>query len=135
MKKTTILIGLQVIFLVAFALQMAGCKKDDDGTPSNAVLVSGTWQLEELLVNGDVYTGDISNYSLTLVSDNTYSLTDVDGTQINGSWELTNDDTILMLDANEYIIVSLTAQNAELTGSERSEKTGSRELTYKLIKV
>ncbi len=133
--KKTILIGLQVIIIMAFVLQMAGCKKDDDGTPSNSVLVSGTWNLEELLVDGSVYTGDISNYSLTLVSDNSYSLTDVDGSQINGTWELTNDDTILMLDANEYVIVSLTAQNAELTGTERNDKTGSRQLTYKLIKV
>ena len=120
--------------ILVLLLAASGCKKDSD-SPSKTQLISVTWNLDQLIVNGSDYTGSLDLYSLTINSDNTYSLTDVDGSASNGTWLLSNNDSVLELGPDSYIIVTLTGTNLQLIGSARSEKTGNSSLEYFLSKA
>lgn len=120
--------------ILVLLLAASGCKKDSD-SPSKTQLISVTWNLDQLIVNGVEYTGSLDLFSLTINVDNTYSLTDLDGSASNGTWVLSNNDTVLELGPDSYVIVSLTGTNLQMTGTARSEKTGNSSLEYFLSKA
>src|SRR6187549_2059877 len=97
------------IILFALILTAAGtfsisCSEDIPDCPSRMCVVAGGWQLTEVYVDDDRYSGDLSQYRLilnmpspTTSTTSEFSRVQPSGETDAGSWSLENDETILRL--------------------------------------
>ncbi|MEM8967955.1 MAG: lipocalin family protein, partial [Bacteroidota bacterium] len=87
-----------IAFILAlFAL--AACKKEttDPAEPTPEELIIRTWQVQSVQVNGQAEeAADYSNFRFTFNANQTYRFLNPDEQQ--GSWELTANGTLLILD-------------------------------------
>ncbi|HEY3402534.1 MAG TPA: hypothetical protein VGK59_04045 [Ohtaekwangia sp.] len=114
-------------FLFAIVLLITGaasvsCSEDIPDCPSRMCIVAGGWKLTEVYVDDEFYTGDLSQYRLTLnmpspttATTSSFDRVQPSGSTDEGSWSLQNDETILRLvpDDNtdlteDWIIESMT---------------------------
>jgi hypothetical protein len=120
------------IFPFAIALLVAAssisCSENIPDCPSRMCIVAGGWQLKEVLVDNETYTGDLSKYRLTLSmpasnSETTslFSRIQSSGSVDEGSWSLVNDESVLRLVPNDdqiltedWIIESMTPRKLVL---------------------
>lgn len=119
------LFALVLITTGAFTLS---CSSDIPDCPSRMCIVAGGWVLIEVYIDGEPYTGDISQYSLlldmptpTTSTTASFNRTQPSGEQDNGVWSLQNNETILRLVPNDnqliaedWIIESMTPRNMVL---------------------
>jgi len=100
----------------------SACSEDIPDCPSRMCIVAGGWQLTEVRVDDESYTGDLSQYRLVLnmpspatATTSTFSRTQPSGDSDEGTWSLENDESILRLIPNDdplltedWIIESMT---------------------------
>ena len=104
------------------------CSEDIPDCPSRMCIVAGGWQLVEVIVDNEVYTGDLSQYRLTLntpspttATTSDFNRVSVSGLSDEGTWSLENSETILRLipDNNtalteDWVIESMTPREMKL---------------------
>jgi hypothetical protein len=140
---------------IVIVLLGSSCKKNNPApAPSQkAALLVKTWKVNKVtdagqnrviyqnpLPAGSSVSEDYSRYQFSF-SSKTYSHVDKTGTSSSGSWELSADETKLILDkgvAGKETVLTI----GELSGSslkygftESSSKTGNRELSFELTPV
>jgi hypothetical protein len=127
MKKFTHF--LQLIVLAGFAL-LAGCKKDDPQPETERIqelLVSGTWQIETVLVNETEQTAAFSGLTLSFTP-TSYSATN--GGLVwpsSGTWTFVDATAkkILRDDDVEITLIGVTATSLRLSFVNPSTTIGS----------
>lgn len=117
--------------LVLFAF-VAGCKKDDNNTPSadNKTLLTKTWIASKVSGNASglaitVYTkgattnlyDKFKNFSVSLKADGTYSSNDTEGTTTTGTWTLSSDGKTLTLTASTGSKIVYTVNSVSSTAA------------------
>jgi len=121
------------IFLFALVLVIAGtasvsCSEDIPDCPSRMCIVAGGWQLVDVKVDGQAYTGDLSQYRLTLntpdpttATTSDFNRVSVSGVGDDGTWSMENNETILRLVpendpllTEDWIIESMTPREMKL---------------------
>jgi hypothetical protein len=131
------------VIIAAILATGTSCNNDIPDCPSKLCTLAGGWRLVEVRVNGVKDTSlDISKYRLTLhmPSPNTALTSDFDrtnpsGRQDDGTWELTNNNTVLTLhpvqSAQEnYVIDHLTPRQMILITDLDDNKTGRDEYEF-----
>jgi hypothetical protein len=120
---------MRILFFVALAgATSISCSEEIPDCPSRMCIVAGGWQLTEVFVDDEAYTGDLSKYRLTLsmpasdaetISD--FSRVQPSGSTDEGSWSLVNDESVLRLVPNDdqlltedWIIESMTPRKLVL---------------------
>jgi len=99
---------LKYFSLIALLITLlVSCGDDDDDNPTNTDLVSKTWRVSRVLINGteDVST-DYSAYRFTFTSNGTFNFTDP--TSRSGSWAFNSTETTIVVDGETYTIITLT---------------------------
>jgi hypothetical protein len=147
MKKLFRYSVLTIMVLAVIAL--SGCEKNDtdNGTDKYALLTANIWNFDKLSTrstNSDIHL--LVDLTATLFTDATlkfnanghYTLT-IMGIAGNGTWELNNDETKLILDKgteNEatHNLAKLTSDILEYNESVVEEGIGNFELTYRWVK-
>jgi hypothetical protein len=121
------------ILLLAFVSAFTGmvfssCSEDIPDCPSRMCVIAGGWRLTEVYVDDELYTEDISQYSLQLVmpapttaTSAGFTRTQPSGITDNGMWSLENNESILRLIpdnnqilAEDWIIESMTPRKMVL---------------------
>ena len=131
--KTKFFNSITLTAIIFGVLTFSSCKDDtSDNEPNVDELFTTTWVLDKLLIDGTTYTGDITSYNLTLYADKSFTRTDIDGVTLTGTRQLISNNQILVLETEQYSIIKITSDIAELLGTTRNDKTGSADLTYTL---
>jgi hypothetical protein len=121
-------IVLFILVLITAGTFSISCSEDIPDCPSRMCIVAGGWQLTEVYVDDDLYTGDVSQYRLILntpapatATTSGFSRVQPSGETDAGSWSLENDETILRLIPNDndllaedWIIESMTPRTMVL---------------------
>lgn len=124
--------ALKGLFAIVY---LCSCNNNNNAEPSLVEILTNTWQLETLEVDGQIYHGDISLFHLTLNRNMTFYRIHIDGVESSGDWQLINNEQILLVNNEEYIIKSFNQQNIVLNATVKSEKTGNRDHTYHLVRT
>ena len=117
--------NFKVIFsmaLVASALFLASCGKDDDAKPSKTkteYLTQHAWKFSEVLgqniISAAILNGTHASDEFTFNADKTYTSVDFLGSG-EGTWELTESESKIVLDGDEtYTINKLDDSSLEIT--------------------
>ena len=134
------------LLLAAFLIGGASCGEDIPDCPNKLCVLAGGWRLVEVYVDGvrDTST-DLSKYKLTLftpepttdvISD--FDRTNPSGRQDQGTWELTNNDDVLVLvpfssPSETYIIKYFSPRELRLVTERDASKTGPEEVEFVLV--
>lgn len=106
------------IFLFAIVMMITGaasisCSEDIPDCPSRMCIVAGGWQLTEVYVDDELYTGDLSQYRLVLnmpspttATTSAFSRVQPSGETDAGSWSLQNDESILRLIPDDDVLLT-----------------------------
>jgi len=131
MKNLTLtLIGL---------IMLIGCKEEAT-TPDELTaeeMMARTWQVQSVQINGqDENAADFSTYRFTFRSDQTYRFLMPDERQ--GSWELTANATLLLLDPGtsqeeSVAVLELSESDLLLEFTEESVKLGPIQTRFSLV--
>jgi hypothetical protein len=120
---------LLLVLVSAFTgMVSSSCSEDIPDCPSRMCVVAGGWKLTEVYVDDELYTEDISQYSLQLVmpapttaTTAEFTRTQPSGTSDDGMWSLENNETVLRLVpdnnpalAEDWIIESMTPRKMVL---------------------
>ena len=109
--------------------------------PELQYFLNKEWKLEKVVVNGKEETDvDLSLYRLQLNENLTFNETSIKGNEVEGTWRLDNNATILTLeypDGREFgfIIVDLQIRNLVMRVIQSEEKIGSLDILYHMIPV
>jgi len=121
---TRILLFVTIAILSGVSIS---CSEDIPDCPSRMCIVAGGWQLVEVLVDNEVYTGNLSQYRLTLnmpdpttAATSDFSRISVSGVPDDGTWSLENDESVLRL---------IPAGNTDLTEDWVIESMTPRQMT------
>jgi hypothetical protein len=121
-----------LLILAVIAIGLAGCKKSDSKLIANkwtgVSLVYEDYNAAGVLQNS--YTESIGTLVFDYKSDKTFTLNDGSGTNVNGTWSIT-DKSLTMIANNSseiYTIKDLTTSklvliNTEISNGEKSNKT------------
>src|SRR5688572_14258105 len=104
------------------------CSEDIPDCPSRMCIVAGGWELVEVKVDGQPYTGDLSQYRLTLnmpdpttATTSDFNRVSVTGIDDDGTWSLENNESILRLVpendpllTEDWVIESMTPREMKL---------------------
>jgi len=105
-------------FLFSLVLLITGttsvsCSEDIPDCPSRMCVVAGGWMLTKVYVDNELYTGDLSQYRLTLnmpspttATASTFERIQPSGASDDGSWTLINDETVLRLLPNDEVLLA-----------------------------
>jgi hypothetical protein len=126
MKKLSLLLLLLAV--------LAGCKKK---TTSVADVISQTWKVASVTLNGAADPANYDKYRLTLNSNGNYTLVNENGQTSTGTWKLTDNDTAISFDegaanARKATIQTAASGNLDITYSEKNFKNGDVVRVFKL---
>ncbi len=112
-------------------------KKDDPAPISKKDQITRAWKVDGTRVNGQLYAGtEFTGWQFDFRKDNKYTLTT--GTQSGqGTWELTSNDSQLLLDKGTqgetiFTILQLEASRLELEITQTTAKNGEVEIVLQL---
>ncbi len=122
--------------LILFVL--AACKEEptDPSEPTPEEMISRTWQVQSVQVNGqNEDAADYSNFRFTFDANQTYRFLNPDEQQ--GSWELTANGTLLILDQGteqeqQVAVFELSETELTLEFTEENEKLGITRTRFEL---
>lgn len=129
---------LSVMVLILIALQ--GCQINGE-IPQIQYFLNKTWKLQKVVVNGKQETGvDLSSYRLRLNEDLTFQETSITGVEVEGTWRLDNNASILILEYPDdsefgFIIVELQIRNLTMRVIQSEDKIGSLDILYYMTPV
>ena len=118
----------------------SGCEITGE-IPELVYFLNKEWKLEKVVVNGKEETDvDLSLYRLQLNRDLTFKESSITGVELEGTWRLDNNATILILqypDESEFgfIIVELQIRNLTMRVIQSEDKIGSLDILYYMIPV
>ena len=118
----------------------SGCEITGE-IPELDYFLNKEWKLEKVVVNGKEETDvDLSQYRLQLNKDLTFQETSIRGVEVEGTWRLDNNASILILEYPDdsefgFIIVELQIRNLTLRVIQSEEKIGSLDIVYYMIPV
>lgn len=140
MKK---LLKTSRIFLCTMVLAMValnGCEINGE-VPEIQYFLNKVWKLQKVIVNGNEDTSvDLSLYRLRLNEDLTFQETSIRGVEVEGTWRLDNNASILILEYPDdsefgFIIVELQIRNLTMRVIQSEDKIGSLDILYYMIPV
>lgn len=119
------------LFTFLFAALLIGsltsCGKDDDTQPTpQALLTAKVWQGNKIYIDDVDYSSflDMDNTTWKFNSNGTYTL-EIDGDSETGTWELTTNNSKLLLDDEfEMEILKLTNTSLNVEWTEEDEESG-----------
>ena len=118
----------------------SGCEITGE-IPELDYFLNKEWKLEKVIVNGkEEIDVDLSLYRLQLNRDLTFKESSITGVELEGTWRLDNNATILILeypDESEFgfIIVELQIRNLTMRVIQSEDKIGSLDILYYMIPV
>jgi hypothetical protein len=147
MRKSQSTLLLLVISLCMFA----ACKKEPQAKPRTE-LIANDWKVRQVTYVTDdsqdiVYTDpqgtrpnsvNFANYRLRFNTDGTFSRTENNNTQTTGTWRFENNEQDIVFSVGnpgEVTITELAENNLNISYTETSQKTGSREIRIQLVPV
>src|SRR5690242_8500407 len=106
------IISFAIVTLAAGTFSIS-CSEDIPDCPSRMCIVAGGWQLTEVYVDDELYTGDLSQYRLilntpapTTATTSGFSRVQPSGETDAGSWSLENNESILRLMPNDDVLLA-----------------------------
>jgi hypothetical protein len=131
--------NLLFLSYLAFTVLLFSCKKDRETVRSTQNHLIGTWVIVELHVNEDPQPyEEIRKFRLVLSNDNSFRMTQFDGSEDSGSWSLASNDRDLELvgavDYYSFSIIHLDESNLRMTNRNTSDKTVKVDYLYFLEK-
>lgn len=133
------------IFVMVFTALSFSCGEDMPDCPGKMCVLANGWRLTAIYVDGQLDTEtDLSKYQLTLKMPEPIDATTAQfvrvnpsGSQDSGTWQLTNNDDILVLipDASPeepYIISHFSPRELRLIIERDIDKTGPSEYEFVL---
>jgi hypothetical protein len=118
----------------------SGCEITGE-IPELQYFLNKEWKLDKVVVNGKEEIGDdLSQYRLRLNEDLTFQETSIRGVEVEGTWRLDNNASILILEYPDdsefgFIIVELQIRNLTMRVIQSEEKIGSLDILYYMIPV
>ncbi|MER2997128.1 lipocalin family protein [Pontibacter populi] len=136
---------LTYLFAVLFTVTMVSCDDDDDDNDvdpgKEAMLTAGVWTGDKIYYQGADFTEQLSGFldiksaTVDFNADGTYT-GNLDGDSESGTWEFTNNETQIIMDADtdDEIIVDinrLTATELWVEGDYMGTGEETIELRFK----
>lgn len=124
-----------------FVLLATSCNNNNNApTPNTTNEIIGKWKAQKVTdeTNNMDLTAQYNQYSLEIKGDNSYNLTQKDGSSESGSWSLSSDGTIINLSPSSGGFKALTQVNTnnnqlQFKATENDQKTGQIILAFVLI--
>jgi hypothetical protein len=131
------IVQLGVVVISSLSLSCGGDDNSADCTGNLCPFV-GTWQLNEVAVDGSDVPGNYDDYILDLASPTTdpslaeFARHYTDGEDQAGTWTVTNNNNVLVLSADgedeEYIVETITSDQLILVLERESNKPGPSQI-------
>ena len=117
MKKTKRLINLVILMLLALALTIPSCKKDETNLSKKEMLTAKSWKILSSKTNGIAETFDDCQKDdfLTFATNGNYTFNpgtikcDAIETIETGTWTLSSDEKFLIVDGESITIIELSS--------------------------
>lgn len=114
-----------------------GCEIGDSPSEEELNQLPQNWVVSSVSIDGfDDTATNYSNFRLSFNADGTYSAQDIYGMPENGSWEVNNDQLLLLPTQGAekvYIIISLSAEMLVLLFEDEFFKENKANFRYTLV--
>jgi hypothetical protein len=126
------------LFFIALLVFSQSCKSPDS-KPSGRELIAKTWRTSQISLNGSPDQSTVyDSFRWQFGTDGQYTFTQGSGQVLTGTWQLSSNDTVLILDAGtqkerQATIQQLTSTNFNWTLVTKDYKQGDINIVLQLV--